>query len=78
MLGLFFPYGVILQAVAILHFVRRRPDTFWLALARRLLETGDLTWSVLGLSGNIVTILLMATLLASLHWVLVVLHWPRP
>src|SRR4029450_2500383 len=34
---------------------------------------GDLTWSVLGLSGNIVTIFLMATLLASLHWVLVVL-----
>ncbi len=30
MLGLFFPYGVILQAVAILHFVRRRPDTYWL------------------------------------------------
>ena len=34
---------------------------------------GDLTWSVLGLSGNIVTIALMAGLLASLHWVLVVL-----
>ncbi len=34
---------------------------------------GDLTWSVLGLSGNIVSILLMATLLASLHYVLVVL-----
>src|SRR5258708_9729167 len=34
---------------------------------------GDLTWSVLGLSGNIVTIVLMATLLASLHYVLVVL-----
>ena len=34
---------------------------------------GDLTWSVLGLSGNIVTIVLMAGLLASLHWVLVVL-----
>ena len=30
MLGLFYPYGFILQAVAILHFVRRRPDTFWL------------------------------------------------
>jgi hypothetical protein len=30
MLGLFYPYGIILQAVAILHFVRRRPDTFWL------------------------------------------------
>jgi ATP-binding cassette, subfamily B, bacterial len=34
---------------------------------------GDLTWSVLGLSGNIVTIVLMAGLLASLHYVLVVL-----
>src|SRR5215470_19490673 len=34
---------------------------------------GDLTWSVLGLSGNVVTILLMAGLLASLHWVLVLL-----
>jgi hypothetical protein len=30
MLGLFYPYGVILQAIAILHFVRRRPDTYWL------------------------------------------------
>ena len=34
---------------------------------------GDLTWSVLGLSGNIVTIILMASLLASLHYVLVIL-----
>lgn len=34
---------------------------------------GDLTWSVLGLSNNIVTIVLMASLLASLHWLLVVL-----
>ena len=34
---------------------------------------GDLTWSVLGLSGNIVTIVLMATLLASLHYLLVIL-----
>src|SRR5438445_11819125 len=30
MLGLFYPYGVVLQAIAILHFVRRRPDTYWL------------------------------------------------
>jgi hypothetical protein len=30
MLGLFYPYGFLLQAIAILHFVRRRPDTFWL------------------------------------------------
>jgi hypothetical protein len=30
MLGPFLQYGLILQAVAILHFLRRRPDTFWL------------------------------------------------
>jgi hypothetical protein len=30
MLGLFYPYGIFLQAIAILHFVRRRPDAFWL------------------------------------------------
>jgi hypothetical protein len=30
MLGLFYPYGVLLQALAIVHFVRRRPDTYWL------------------------------------------------
>jgi len=34
---------------------------------------GDLTWSILGLSGNIVTMVLMAGLLASLHYILVVL-----
>jgi len=34
---------------------------------------GDLTWSILGLSGNIVTIVLMSGLLASLHYLLVVL-----
>src|SRR4030095_14666846 len=34
---------------------------------------GDLTWSILGLSGNIVTIVLMAGLLASPHYILVVL-----
>jgi hypothetical protein len=30
MLGLFYPYGIFLQALAILHFVRRRPNTVWL------------------------------------------------
>jgi ATP-binding cassette, subfamily B, bacterial len=44
---------------------RAKRDVSW--------RPGDLTWSVLGLSGNIVTILLMATLLASLHYLLVVL-----
>ena len=44
---------------------RAKRDVSW--------RPGDLTWSVLGLSGNLVTILLMATLLASLHYVLVIL-----
>lgn len=30
MLGIFYPYGVILQALALVHFVRRRPDGYWL------------------------------------------------
>jgi hypothetical protein len=29
-LGLFFSYGIVLQAIAILHFIRRRPDTYWI------------------------------------------------
>jgi ATP-binding cassette subfamily B protein len=44
---------------------RAKRDVSW--------RPGDLTWSVLGLSGNIVTIILMAGLLATLHWLLVVL-----
>src|SRR5690242_13465334 len=44
---------------------RAKRDVSW--------RPGDLTWSVLGLSGNIVTVILMAGLLASLHWILVVL-----
>jgi ATP-binding cassette, subfamily B, bacterial len=44
---------------------RAKRDVSW--------RPGDLTWSVLGLSGNIVTVFLMAGLLASLHWILVVL-----
>lgn len=30
MFGLFYPYGIFLQAIALLHFARRRPDNFWL------------------------------------------------
>jgi ATP-binding cassette, subfamily B, bacterial len=44
---------------------RAKRDVSW--------RPGDLTWSILGLSGNIVSIGLMATLLASLHYVLVIL-----
>ncbi|HEY7448063.1 MAG TPA: tetratricopeptide repeat protein [Vicinamibacterales bacterium] len=29
-IGLFYPWGLVLQALAILHFARRRPDNFWL------------------------------------------------
>ena len=28
--SLFYPWGVVLQALALVHFVRRRPDTIWL------------------------------------------------
>jgi ATP-binding cassette subfamily B protein len=44
---------------------RAKRDVSW--------RPGDLTWSVLGLSSNLVTIILMASLLASLHYVLVIL-----
>jgi ATP-binding cassette subfamily B protein len=44
---------------------RAKRDVSW--------RPGDLTWSVMGLSSNLVTIALMATLLASLHYALVVL-----
>lgn len=44
---------------------RAKRDVSW--------RPGDLTWSVLGLSGNFVTIVLMAGLLGRLHYVLVVL-----
>ena len=30
MFGLFNAYGVVLQLLAIVHFVRRRPNTYWL------------------------------------------------
>src|SRR5512140_3264097 len=49
---------------------RAKRDVSW--------RPGDLTWSVLGLSGNVVTIVLMAGLLASLHWALVVLALVSP
>ena len=30
LIGLFYPWGIILQGLAIVHFIRRRPDTYWL------------------------------------------------
>jgi hypothetical protein len=29
LVSLLYPWGIILQAVAIVHFIRRRPDTYW-------------------------------------------------
>jgi hypothetical protein len=29
-IGLIYQYGIVLQAISIVHFIRRRPDTFWL------------------------------------------------
>ena len=28
--GIFYPWGYLLQAVAIVHFIRRRPETYWI------------------------------------------------
>jgi len=28
--GLFYPWGLLLQAIAVIHFIRRRPDTYWI------------------------------------------------
>ena len=30
LLNIFYPWGIILQGLAIFHFIRRRPDTYWL------------------------------------------------
>jgi ATP-binding cassette subfamily B protein len=49
---------------------RAKRDVSW--------RPGDLTWSVLGLSSNVVSIVLMAGLLASLHWLLVLLALLSP
>jgi hypothetical protein len=44
MLSLFFPWGVILQALALVHFIRRRPDTIWLWLIIFLGPLGALVY----------------------------------
>lgn len=44
MLSLFFPWGVILQVLALVHFIRRRPDTIWLWLIIFLGPIGALVY----------------------------------
>ena len=55
---LFFPWGIILQLIAIVHFVRRRPDTYWLWIIILLGPLGAIAYILvemipdLGLMGN--------------------------
>jgi hypothetical protein len=42
--GLFWPWGVLLQAAAIIHFIRRRPDTYWLWIILFLGPLGALVY----------------------------------
>lgn len=41
---LFYPWGMILQALAVLHFVRRRPNTYWLWIIIALGPLGALVY----------------------------------
>ena len=41
---LFYPWGLLLQAGAIVHFIRRRPDTYWLYIILFLGPVGALVY----------------------------------
>lgn len=43
-IGLFYPWGIILQGLAIVHFIRRRPDTYWLYIILFLGPIGALVY----------------------------------
>ncbi|UWZ86192.1 tetratricopeptide repeat protein [Occallatibacter riparius] len=42
--GLFYPWGLVLQVAAIIHFIRRRPDTYWLYIVLFLGPVGALVY----------------------------------
>jgi hypothetical protein len=42
--GLFWPWGLLLQAAAIIHFIRRRPDTYWIFIILFLGPPGALIY----------------------------------
>jgi hypothetical protein len=44
--ALFYPWGIVLQALAIVHFVRRRPDAYWLWIILFLGGLGALVYIV--------------------------------
>lgn len=41
---LFYPWGLLLQAAAVIHFIRRRPDTYWLYIVIFLGPIGALIY----------------------------------
>lgn len=41
---LFYPWGLVLQVLAIVHFIRRRPDTYWLYIILFLGPVGALVY----------------------------------
>ncbi len=41
---LFYPWGLLLQALAVVHFIRRRPDTYWLYIILFLGPIGALVY----------------------------------
>jgi hypothetical protein len=43
---IFYPWGLILQGLAILHFIRRRPDTWWIYVILFLGPVGALVYLV--------------------------------
>ena len=42
--GLFYPWGLLLQGAAIIHFIRRRPDTYWIWIILFLGPIGALVY----------------------------------
>lgn len=42
--SLFYPWGLLLQAAAIVHFIRRRPDTYWIFIILFLGPVGALIY----------------------------------
>jgi len=42
--ALFYPWGLLLQAAAIVHFIRRRPDTYWIFIILFLGPLGALIY----------------------------------
>src|SRR5262245_38803545 len=43
---LFYPYGFILQALALIHFIRRRPDSYWFFIIMFLGALGAVVYFV--------------------------------